>query len=127
MAVLRSSEEWQQLLAEQVASGLSIRAFCQHRQIAVSTFLARKKRASSDAGVNARLSVSVSPQRRTRASSPQPPQGTHAPSFVPLTVLPSPTAGAEITVIWGSSELRLPAATAPEWVAQLLLTLTRGA
>lgn len=127
MAVLRSSEEWQHLLAEQALSGLSIRAFCQHRHIALATFLKRKKRASSDSGVNAHPGVSVgaSPQRRAKASSPQPPQAPQTPSFIPLTVRPS-RAG-DITLTWGSSELTLPPTTAPEWVASLLLTLTRGA
>ncbi len=58
MAVLRSSEEWQQLLAEQAASGLSMRAFCQQRQIAVLTFLARKNRAS----LHSSVSVSAPPR-----------------------------------------------------------------
>lgn len=128
MAVLRSAEEWQHLLAEQAASGLSMRAFCQQKHIALSTFFARKGRASSDSSVSARPSVRVSPQRRAKASSPRPPQEPRAPSFVPLTVLASPTAGAaNMTLIWGSSELVLPPTTAPEWVASLLLTLTRGA
>lgn len=121
MAVLRSPEEWQQLLAEQAASGLSIRAFCRQRHIAVSTFLARKKRASSDVG------VSASPQRRTKVPSPRP-KASPAPAFVPLTVRPPwPATCAEITLVWGSSELRLPSTMSPEWVASLLLTLTRGA
>jgi hypothetical protein len=120
MAVLRSPEEWQQLLAEQALSGLSIRAFCQQGHIALSTFLARKKRVSSHPDVGA------PPRMRTKASSPRP-KASQTPAFVPLTVRPSLPAAAEITLVWGSSALRLPPTTAPEWVAQLLLTLTGAA
>jgi hypothetical protein len=45
----RTPEQWQQLLAEQADSGLTIKAFCEQKQLTLSNFyLWRKKLSGSD-------------------------------------------------------------------------------
>ena len=46
----RSRDQWSQLMADYEASSLTQREFCEHRQLAYSTFCYWRKRLSADTG-----------------------------------------------------------------------------
>ncbi|WP_252178431.1 transposase [Endozoicomonas sp. 4G] len=45
-------EQWQQIIDQQMASGLSQKAFCQTQNISLATFTNWKSRLKSDAGID---------------------------------------------------------------------------
>lgn len=97
MPIVRSHEEWQQLLVEQAASHQTIRQFCHDKGIGRSTFSTWKRRL-----------LGTPPVHPSRA-------------FIPITV--TPTITADITLTMGSAIMTLPTTVSPIWVAELLSRL----
>ena len=94
----RSSQEWQTIIEQQEASGLSVADFCQQQQFNCKYFHTRKR-------------AWLKRQQRQPAAS-----------FIKLNK-PVPNA-ALISLQFGESTLSLPANTEPDWLAQLFKALS---
>ncbi len=93
----RTLEEWQALFAEQAASGLSARRFCEQRQLCPKYFSLRRRQLT-----NAASSAFVRVQKT-------------APVAVPETI-------ATVVLRHGRSIIELRAVS-PEWLSRLLVAL----
>lgn len=93
--VRRSEDEWQALFAEQAASGLSVKAFCESRGMCNGYFSSKRRKLAG--------------------------QGS-ATGFVPVRVKPTllPTG---FQLQWRDCRLSLPGDVSPGWVADLLKSL----
>ena len=100
----RSRDEWQALVGEQQHSGLTQRAFCRQRGLALSTFRYWKRQlASAEAGGGARVSAASGGQpgftEIALPSSGADPGGEGQPSEVELELGP----GVRVIIRWGGS------------------------
>ena len=94
----RSSQEWQTIIEQQEASGLSVADFCQQHQFDCKYFHARKR------------SLLKRQQRKLTTS------------FVKVSK-PVPN-GVMMSLQCGEATLSLPANTEPDWLAQLFKALS---
>lgn len=98
----RSRDEWQALVGEQQHSGLTQRAFCRQRGLALSTFRYWKRQlASAEAGDGARVSAASDEQPAfTEIALPDAEAGGETrPSEVELELGP----GVRVIIRWGGS------------------------
>jgi hypothetical protein len=94
----RSSQEWQTIIEQQEASGLSVADFCQQHQFDCKYFHARKR-------------ALLKRQQRKSATS-----------FIKVS---KPISNAAMMSLqFGGSTLMLPANTEPNWLAQLFKALS---
>ena len=100
---------WRLVLAEQAASGLSIRKFCQQERLREPAFYAWRRAI------------------RERDGEEQP--ASSEPPFIPAIVTSEPSCGASIAIELASGcVLRLPESTSATWLADLVHALeTRAA
>lgn len=98
---------WREIIGRQVASGLSVRAFCRQEGIREPSFYGwRRTIRRRDAG----------------------PLVVPAPAFVPAVVSEVPMRDEPILVEWDAGpRLRLPVTISATWVAELLWALETGA
>ena len=95
---------WREIVGRQVASGLSVRAFCSQEGIGTPSFYYWRRAI------------------RTRDAGPTP-----APVFVPAVVRGAETREAPIFLEWDvGPRLRLPATISAAWVAELLRAIAAG-
>lgn len=95
---------WREILGRQVASGLSVRAFCRQEGIGEASFYYWRRAI------------------RTRDAGPPP-----APAFVPAVIRGAETREASILLEWDAGpRLRLPMTIPATWVAELLRAVTAG-
>jgi putative transposase len=94
----RSSQEWQTIIKQQEASGLSVTDFCEQQQISKKHFYARL------------------PALRKKNQSKQ------TVSFVKVSK--TPWDNGMMSLQLGNATLSLPANTEPEWLAQLFKALS---
>jgi transposase-like protein len=130
---------WRDVLRQHVASGLSVREFCRREGIAEANFYAwRRTLAERDQQPAARDG-----QLGARAAEgrPQPAfipaivpvlTSTAAPTVISTVVTTEPRPDETITAVIalelrGGRTLRLPLATPPAWLAELVLALEAGA
>lgn len=98
--------QWREILGRQVASGLSVRAFCRREGIGEPSLYCWR--------------------RTLRAREAGPPPAT-SPAFVPAVVHEAPLREASILVEWDAGlRLRLPVTISATWVAELLRALPAG-
>lgn len=98
--IKRTAAEWQALFAEQRQSGLSARTFCKTKGLCPKYFSLRQKQL------------------------PGKPLDRHPTVFIRAAVPSQSQPGREgIYLHHGSSELRLPTTTAPQWLAEFLKAL----
>lgn len=98
--------QWREIVERQVASGLSVRAFCRQAGIREPSFYFWR--------------------RTLRARDAGPPLAT-SPAFVPAVVHEAPLREASILVEWDAGlRLRLPVTISATWVAELLRALPAG-
>ncbi len=107
-------QRWRELLAEQAASPLSVRAFCRERQLGEAAFYAWRKTICTRDG-------------QVTLADTEP-----APAFVPVTVVaepPRPDQAADFVLELTSGRcLRIPHTISAARLAELLLALeARGA
>jgi len=97
----RRRDEWQALVDEQQASGLTQSAFCRQRGLALSTFhYWKRKLATAEAGDSARVSAASSGQPAfTEIALPDADEGETRPSEVELELGP----GVRVIIRWGES------------------------
>lgn len=110
----RSQEEWEELFAEQSASGLSVQRFCAQRGLCNKYFGLRRKQLHWQ-----RASVPVAPTKFVRV------RRIAKPESIPHSVLGMPSPSGEHTrviVRHGRSELELQSVSA-DWLARLLVAL----
>ena len=96
---------WQDTVAAWRQSGQSVRAFCAARGVSEATFFARRR------------------ELIDRAPLPQPAAPARAAQFVPVNVVPDPTAE---VVLPGGLIVRVPVAADPAAVARLVAALGGG-
>ncbi len=96
---------WRDTVAAWRQSGQSVRAFCAARGVSEATFFARRR------------------ELIDRAPLPQPPAPAPAAPFVPVNVVPDPTAE---VVLPGGLIVRVPVAADPAAVARLVAALGGG-
>ena len=58
-----SPEQWQQIIDQQIASGLSQKAFCQTQNISLSTFTNWKGKLKDDPGIDSAHVIQASDQK----------------------------------------------------------------
>ena len=97
MGITRSQEQWQTIIEDQQASGLTIIDYCQQQKLATSSFYAFRNKLglSSDNFVHAKI--------------------THKVEFVEKR--------AAITITLGNANVSLPASTPVTYLSQLLREL----
>lgn len=91
----RSSQDWQTLITEQTASGLSAAAFCRTHGLNAKYFSLRKTQLTKQA----------------------------APAFIPVQ-LSAPTLSEIIRVDWQDTSVVLPVSLSPSWVADFVIQLS---
>ena len=96
---------WRDAVAAWRQSGQSVRAFCAARGVSEATFFARRR------------------ELLDRAPLPQPTAPAPATQFVPVNVVPDPTAE---VVLPGGLIVRVPVAADPAAVARLVAALGGG-
>jgi len=97
---------WRELIGRQVASGLSVRAFCRQEGVGEPSFYFWRRKI------------------RTRDAEPAP---AATPAFVPAVVREVPRGAESILVEWDPGlRLRLPATISAAWVAALLRAVAAG-
>ena len=111
MAVVRSTEAWQQLFAEYEASNERAQDFCARHGVRLTYFYRRSQelrgRSASRLG------------RASRSGTP-----VVTPAFIPVTVPRHVSAEIRLTV--GRTEIAVSSAVAPDWVAALVIALSKG-
>ena len=110
MAVVRSTEAWQQLFVEYDASDESARDFCARHGVRLVYFYRRSQELR---GRSARR-LSGTP----RSAAP-----VVTPAFMPVHI--PRHAPAEIRLTVGRTEIAVSSAVAPDWVAALVQALAR--
>lgn len=112
MARARSTEEWQQLFAEYEASHERAQDFCARHGVRLTYFYRRSQelrgRSASPLG------------RASRSGTP-----VVTPAFVPVTIPRQAPAAIRLSV--GRTEIAVSSAVAPDWVAALVIALSKGA
>jgi hypothetical protein len=91
----RNNQDWQSLVTEQSASGLSAAAFCRGKNLNAKYFSLRKTQLSKQA----------------------------APVFVPVQ-LSAPTPSETIRIDWQDTSVFLPVSLSPGWVADFVKQLS---
>lgn len=97
MATRLSKQQWQDLLAEQEQSGLSVAAFCRDKNLIAKNFYNQR-------------SIKL-----RKASSDKPFVRAHRAQ--PVYVI------SDISISYGRVQLQLSAGTSPKWLADLLVAL----
>ena len=95
----RSDAEWQQLIEQQEASGLSAIAFCQQQGLSSKTFYKRRQS----------LQTKVVPTTER---------------FIKLQPQATSTAPSTMALVYHNSRLELPVGVAAQWVADLMQALS---
>ena len=108
----RTFEQWQEIVQQQKASGLSIRIFCRQNNINCKTFYNR--RAKLGLGMPVKTPVHIAPTQTPALS-------TGFVQVKPTTICTQPTAS--ITLKTNQATLQLPSSTSPQWIGQLLREL----
>ncbi len=107
---LAKEQRWREVLARQVASGLSGRAFCRREGLSEASFYAWRRTLAG----------------RDGESLPQLP-AAQRPAFVPAMVTGEPRPGKSILLeLAGGRVLRLPDSMAAAWLAELVHALEVG-
>lgn len=111
---MAKEQRWRELLAEQAAGTLTVRAFCRERQLGEAAFYSWRKTIRIRDGLVA-------------GASPEP-----TPAFVPVTLAaepaPEPEVAPLVLEITSGQRLRIPATISAGWLAELVLALeVRGA
>ena len=78
-------EQWQQIIDQQMASGLSQKAFCQNQNISLATFTNWKRKLKSDAGIDSADVIQTSDQEWIELPNElsEPPSGSRYPRANP--------------------------------------------
>ena len=99
MRIMRSQPQWQVIIEEQQASGLSINDYCQQHQLSTTSFYAcrKKLRLSSSKFIRAKITQQVELVQDT--------------SVITLTI--------------GQAHVALPSTTSASYLSQLLSELTQ--
>ena len=97
----RTMADWQKLLDDQTASGLSIKAYCQQQNITHSNFYKYRRKLN-----------------QSQVNTPLIKVAAHKPSFPRVT----PT-NHSMSLCFGEAKLTLPEQCNPHWLAQLIQAL----
>jgi hypothetical protein len=111
---LAKQQRWRELLAEQAASSLSVRAFCRERQLGEAAFYAWRKTIRTRDGL---VTLAIAEP---------------APAFVPVTVVAAPPRPEQVAdfvlELTTGQRLRIPETISAARLGDLLLALeARGA
>ena len=93
-----NKQQWQVLLTDQEKSGLSVAAFCRDKNLTAKNFYNQR-----------------SNKLRKTTGNTQP--------FVRAHMKPAVRSSSEFTLIYGKLQLRLPAGSSPQWLAELMVAI----